>query len=113
MAGRPTEEVPLLDWSGERTLPRPFCSSKCAMTGQAWKTSPSPRRSMGGRTVMSESSAGEAREADVAMDRYAQAGDPKDFAKVVWLLQPRLLGYLRRQLHDQQSAEDLAQICFL
>jgi RNA polymerase sigma-70 factor (ECF subfamily) len=62
---------------------------------------------------MSESGAVDAREADEAMDRYARAGDPKDFAKVVWLLQPRLLGYLRRQLHDQQSAEDLAQVCFL
>jgi len=55
----------------------------------------------------------EATEADAAMDRYAREGDPKDFACVIDLLQPRLLGYVRRQLHGDASAEDLVQTCFL
>jgi RNA polymerase sigma-70 factor (ECF subfamily) len=55
----------------------------------------------------------EATEADAAMDRYAREGDPKDFARVIDLLQPRLLGYVRRQLHGDASAEDLVQTCFL
>jgi RNA polymerase sigma-70 factor (ECF subfamily) len=51
--------------------------------------------------------------ADAAMERYARQGDPKDFARLIDLLQPRLLGYLRRQLHGDSSAEDLVQTCFL
>jgi RNA polymerase sigma-70 factor (ECF subfamily) len=47
------------------------------------------------------------------MDRYSRAGDPKDFARVIDLLQPRLLGYVRRQLHGDASAEDVVQTCFL
>src|SRR5664279_866011 len=54
-----------------------------------------------------------ATEADVAMDRYARAGDPRDFARVIDLVQPRLLGYVRRQLNGDASAEDLVQTCFL
>ena len=55
----------------------------------------------------------DATEADAAMDRYAREGDPKDLARVIDLLQPRLLGYVRRQLHGDASAEDLVQTCFL
>jgi len=52
-------------------------------------------------------------EADAAMDRYARKGDPRDFAQLIDLLQPRLLRYLRRQLNGDANAEDLVQICFL
>jgi RNA polymerase sigma-70 factor (ECF subfamily) len=52
-------------------------------------------------------------DADAAMDCYAREGDPKAFARLIDLLQPRLLAYLRRQLRDDAAAEDLVQICFL
>ncbi len=47
------------------------------------------------------------------MDCYARDGDPKAFARLIDLLQPRLLGYVRRQLRGDASAEDLVQVCFL
>jgi RNA polymerase sigma-70 factor (ECF subfamily) len=53
------------------------------------------------------------READAAMDCYAREGDPKAFARLIDLLQPRLLGYVRRHLHGDSCAEDLVQVCFL
>ena len=52
-------------------------------------------------------------EADAAMDCYAREGDPKAFSRLIDLLQPRLLGYVRRQLHGDPAAEDLVQVCFL
>jgi RNA polymerase sigma-70 factor (ECF subfamily) len=55
----------------------------------------------------------DASEADAAMERYARHGDPRDFARLIDLLQPRLLGYLKRQLHGDPGAEDLVQTCFL
>jgi RNA polymerase sigma-70 factor, ECF subfamily len=56
---------------------------------------------------------GDAREADAAMDCYAREGDPKAFSRLIDLLQPRLMGYVRRQLRDEASAEDVVQVCFL
>jgi RNA polymerase sigma-70 factor (ECF subfamily) len=53
------------------------------------------------------------KEADAAMDCYAREGDPRAFAQLIDLLQPRLFGYLRRQLRDDATAEDLVQVCFL
>jgi RNA polymerase sigma-70 factor (ECF subfamily) len=55
----------------------------------------------------------EVNEADAAMDRYAREGDPRDFARVIDLLQPRLLGYVRRRLSGDASSEDIVQMCFL
>lgn len=53
------------------------------------------------------------KEADAAMDCYAREGDLRAFSRLIDLLQPRLFGYLRRQLRDDASAEDLVQVCFL
>jgi RNA polymerase sigma-70 factor (ECF subfamily) len=55
----------------------------------------------------------EATEADAAMDLYARDGDPRALARVIDLIQPRLFGYIRRQLHGDANAEDLVQVCFL
>ena len=52
-------------------------------------------------------------EADAAMDDYAREGDPRAFSRLIDLIQPRLLGYVRRQLQGDASAEDLVQTCFL
>jgi len=83
------------------------------MTVAAWNNSPWARQAIAVATEMTEDSAPEAEGVDAARDRYARAGDPKDFARVIDLLQPRLLAYLRRQLRDTCTAEDLVQICFL
>jgi RNA polymerase sigma-70 factor (ECF subfamily) len=68
-----------------------------------------PRMALTGNRVVES----DGTEADAAMDRYAREGDPKAFARVIDLLQPRLLGYVRRQLNGDASAEDLVQTCFL
>jgi RNA polymerase sigma-70 factor (ECF subfamily) len=67
------------------------------------------RRALTGKGVFES----DATEADASMDRYAREGDPRDFARVIDLVQPRLLGYVRRQLNGDPSAEDLVQTCFL
>lgn len=53
-------------------------------------------------------SAGDASEADAAMDRYA-AGDDAAFETVYDCLAPRLCGFLGRQTRNPALAEDLVQ----
>ena len=46
------------------------------------------------------------------MERYA-SGDETAFAELYDALAPRLLGFVRRQIHDDDLAEDLVQQTFL
>jgi RNA polymerase sigma-70 factor (ECF subfamily) len=84
-------------------------SASQGRTREGWAVPMQARMALTGNGVFEFN----ATEADTAMDRYAREGDPKAFARVIDLLQPRLLGYVRRQLNGDASAEDLVQTCFL